>query len=128
MEPCPKCSTPTVMGFGLAGGGYGAYSYCPKCEAVVQKWQEEDNQAPAPKDETAWLIEFFGHGSPAYYGKTEEGLGMTGDHSVAVRFARKEDADMVIDDFGWTRPNVQAIEHMWCGPTLHSLAAKMALR
>jgi hypothetical protein len=92
-------------------------------------WQRGfDAGAKAASDETAWLIEFFGHGSPTYYGKTEEGLGMTGDHSVAVRFARKEDADMVIDDFGWTRPNVQAIEHMWCGPTLHSLGAKTALR
>lgn len=40
MEPCPKCSTPLEMGFGLAGGGYGAYQYCPKCEEIVQKWQE----------------------------------------------------------------------------------------
>jgi hypothetical protein len=30
------------MGFGLAGGGYGAYQYCPKCEQIVQKWQEDD--------------------------------------------------------------------------------------
>lgn len=81
------------------------------------------------EDQTAWLIEFFGQGGPTYYGKTDEGtLGMTGDHSLAVRFARKIDADMVIDDTGWTRPNVQAVEHMWVGPTLHSLAAKTALR
>lgn len=33
-----------------------------------------------------------------------------------------------MDDIGWTRPNVQAVEHMWVGPTLHSLAAKTALR
>lgn len=26
--PCPKCGEPTVEGFGLAGGGYGAYEYC----------------------------------------------------------------------------------------------------
>ena len=80
------------------------------------------------KDETAWLIEFFGQGGPTYYGKTDEGLGMTADHMAAVRFARKEDADMVIDDFAWTRPDVQAIEHMWCSGRLHSLAAKTALR
>lgn len=26
--PCPKCGEPTIEGFGLAGGGYGAYEYC----------------------------------------------------------------------------------------------------
>jgi hypothetical protein len=26
---CPRCSTPLVGGFGLAGGGYGVYEYCP---------------------------------------------------------------------------------------------------
>lgn len=26
--PCPDCGEPTVEGFGLAGGGYGAYEYC----------------------------------------------------------------------------------------------------
>jgi hypothetical protein len=26
---CPKCGTPTEGGFGLAGGGYGPYVYCP---------------------------------------------------------------------------------------------------
>jgi hypothetical protein len=85
-------------------------------------------EAPAP-DETAWLIEFFGQGAPTYYGKTDEGvLGMTQDHNVAVRFARKADADMVIDDVGWTRPGTQAVEHMWCAGKLHSLTARTALR
>lgn len=39
--PCPKCKGPTKVGFGLAGGGYGAYLYCEKCEMVTEKWQEE---------------------------------------------------------------------------------------
>lgn len=26
--PCPKCGEPTGDGFGLAGGGYGPYTYC----------------------------------------------------------------------------------------------------
>lgn len=32
--PCPKCGAPTVDGFGLAGGGYGPYTYCEndKCD------------------------------------------------------------------------------------------------
>lgn len=29
-DPCPKCGSPLVVGFGLAGGGFGAYSYCSK--------------------------------------------------------------------------------------------------
>ena len=28
------------MGFGLAGGGYGPYSYCPACGHVIHKTQE----------------------------------------------------------------------------------------
>jgi hypothetical protein len=30
------------VGFGLAGGGYGSYLYCPECGLVLQKWQEHD--------------------------------------------------------------------------------------
>lgn len=28
------------MGFGLAGGGYGAYSYCPDCHRILWKTAE----------------------------------------------------------------------------------------
>lgn len=28
------------MGFGLAGGGYGPYSYCPECGGIIHKTQE----------------------------------------------------------------------------------------
>lgn len=82
------------------------------------------------KDETAWLIEFFGQGQPTYYGLSGEGvmLGMTSDHNEAVRFVRKQDAQMVIDDIGWSAGAVQPIEHMWCDGKLHSLAARSALR
>lgn len=77
--------------------------------------------------ETAYLIEVFGQGSPAYYGKTDEGvLGVTHDHNAAVRFCRAVDAQAVIDDIGWNA--AQPIEHMWCDGRLHSLAAKSALR
>lgn len=77
-------------------------------------------------DETAWLIEFFGQGEPTYYGKTDELLGMTADHRAAIRFARQQDAQAVIDDIGWTE--AQAIEHTWVDGKLHSLAARTALR
>ena len=40
-DRCPKClSTNLEMGFGLAGGGYGPYSYCPNCGIVVNKSQD----------------------------------------------------------------------------------------
>jgi hypothetical protein len=51
MDPCPKCSTPTEMGFGLTGGSYGAYQYCHKCQEIVQKWQEDDGQ---PSEQQEW--------------------------------------------------------------------------
>lgn len=34
---CPHCGGPTVDGFGLAGGGFGVYTYCEACERVVSK-------------------------------------------------------------------------------------------
>lgn len=40
-DRCPKClSTNLEMGFGLAGGGYGPYSFCPTCGVVVHKSQD----------------------------------------------------------------------------------------
>ena len=52
MDLCPKCSTPTEMGYGLAGGGIGPYTYCPKCEMVIQKWQEEDSNDGSRTEKT----------------------------------------------------------------------------
>lgn len=65
-------------------------------------------------DETAWLIEFSERisSTPAYYGKTEDGLGQTTDHLAAIRFSRAQDAQAVIDDFAWTE--AKPIEHAWC--------------
>lgn len=40
----PICSAPTEDGFGLAGGGYGPYNFCPVCNLVVAKSQ--DNSEP----------------------------------------------------------------------------------
>ncbi len=34
---CPTCGAETEIGFGLAGGGYGPYTYCPNCEIVTSK-------------------------------------------------------------------------------------------
>lgn len=81
-------------------------------------------------EETAWLVEFFGQGRPTYWGRVDNEddgvLGMTREHSAAVRFCRREDAQAFIDHIGWTE--AQAIEHMWVDGTLHSLAARTALR
>ena len=61
--------------------------------------------------EYGWLIEFKSSGLPVYYGKTNEGLGMTEDHAMAIRFCRKQDAEMMIDDIGWTE--AFPVEHAW---------------
>jgi len=37
---CSNCKVETEMGFGLAGGGYGTYNYCPKCYFIFHKTQE----------------------------------------------------------------------------------------
>lgn len=40
-DRCPKClSTNLEMGFGLAGGGFGPYTYCTSCGVVVSKSQD----------------------------------------------------------------------------------------
>jgi hypothetical protein len=41
--PCPKCGTPVYEGFGLAGGGYGAYAACDAegC-GYFEKWECHD--------------------------------------------------------------------------------------
>jgi len=46
-NPCPKCGCELETGFGLAGGGYGAYEYCTNEEGCDQftKWQEHDAES-----------------------------------------------------------------------------------
>jgi len=68
----------------------------------------------ADKDETGWLIELRGL-TPKWYGRVEGDdslLGWTTDSLSALRFSRREDAQVVIDDIGWTRAFPS--EHMWC--------------
>jgi hypothetical protein len=40
-DRCPTCGDPLDQGFGLAGGGYGVYDYCPK-HGVIAKTVTED--------------------------------------------------------------------------------------
>jgi hypothetical protein len=42
VDNCPTCGGELEQGFGLAGGGYGAYGLCPTCERVIWKCQVED--------------------------------------------------------------------------------------
>lgn len=37
---CPACGGETEVGFGLAGGGYGVYTYCSACGIVTSKSEE----------------------------------------------------------------------------------------
>lgn len=48
MDKCPHCGSELEVGFGLAGGGYGAYTYCPAedCGKYFDKTQEGDERSP----------------------------------------------------------------------------------
>jgi hypothetical protein len=39
---CEECGTELETGYGFAGGGFGPYHYCPKCERVVDKIQDPE--------------------------------------------------------------------------------------
>lgn len=39
---CAVCGGETDTGLGLAGGGYGAYTYCIECNAILEKTETED--------------------------------------------------------------------------------------
>lgn len=36
-DACQYCGGITEQGFGLAGGGYGAYAFCTNCNVVTSK-------------------------------------------------------------------------------------------
>lgn len=43
--PCPTCGGVVETGFGLAGGGYGVYSFCPACAVVISKSPADEGSA-----------------------------------------------------------------------------------
>lgn len=99
---------------GAIGSGYASDtvdSFLEQIAALSIPATENQPMPVATSDETAWLIE-IDHPPPLYYGNTHEGLALTSIHSAAVRFARAEDAQAVIDDIGWT--DAKPVEHMWC--------------
>jgi hypothetical protein len=67
-------------------------------------------------DYSAWLIEINQSASvgptsgPIYFQHAWDD-DWTKDHDKATHFARKQDADSVIQHYGWTE--AKAVEHMW---------------
>lgn len=39
---CQYCGGETDMGYGLAGGGIGAYTFCTACGKITEKWQDSE--------------------------------------------------------------------------------------
>lgn len=39
---CPECKVEAESGFGLAGGGFGVYTFCPSCGKMLSKTQVEE--------------------------------------------------------------------------------------
>lgn len=67
------------------------------------------------REETGWLIELLPSvaSQPTWYGETDEGaLGWTTDSLKAVRFARSEDAQRVMECEGFTEAHPS--DHRWC--------------
>lgn len=83
---------------------YGAQHIKPNTPPQVER---------AGEDEVAYLIEAQGL---RYLGLQEDDgiLGWTREHDCALRFSRREDAQMYIDLEGLT--GAVAVEHMWCAP------------
>ncbi len=72
-------------------------------------------QLMTKQPETGWLVE-NDNGGPCWWGRTPDGeaaFGWTKNSLMALRFARKEDAEAYIEEIGWT--DVVATEHQW-GP------------
>lgn len=41
-EKCPTCGAKTICGYGLAGGGMGAYTVCSECD-----WMGKEQDEPS---------------------------------------------------------------------------------
>lgn len=70
-----------------------------------------DGMLPASKDELAWLVE---RNSPAEYAYMDDcGIQWTSDPNKAMRFARRDDAEMFA---AGSEDALRICEHMWCSP------------
>lgn len=95
---------------------------CSHCNAVddIKVLVDEYKGAPiriasfdAPKDEMGWLVEDGNLNKTMYRCMDETGIHWTDDPNKAIRFARREDAEMFAagDEDAW-----RIVEHMWCAP------------
>ncbi len=71
-------------------------------------------------DETGWLVECRGLGSPLWARLLNGDWLWVDDASKALRFSRRQDAEAVCALFG--ELDVIATEHMWTGPAGHTRA------
>jgi hypothetical protein len=79
------------------------------------------------KDEIGWLVEWRTKTDTVWWGRSNDpemaGFGWTKDSNAALRFARKVDAEMYIEETGWT-DGIEATEHSW--PALAPLPEPLA--
>jgi hypothetical protein len=47
-DPCPKCGTQVIYGYGLMGGGIGPYRLCPNddCDFFEKTQDAEETERP----------------------------------------------------------------------------------
>lgn len=83
-----------------------------KCEPVYTSPVLGMAGARAHDDYAAWLVEINEPVSGPLYYRLKDDNDWTIDQDAALHFARKEDAQKIIDYYGWTRAN--PVEHMWC--------------
>lgn len=62
-------------------------------------------------DYTAWLVEINEPVSGPLYYQLRDDNDWTLDQDAALHLGREEDAQRIIDYYGWTR--AKAVEHMW---------------
>ena len=65
-------------------------------------------------DYTAWLIEISDEAAGPKYFQMSDDDDWTRDHNAALHLARKQDAESIINYYGWNRAH--AVEHMWPVP------------
>lgn len=78
--------------------------------------------------EVGWLVELQTRTEVSWWGRTDDPdaggvLGWTKNDKDALRFARKADAELLIEDHGWTE--VRATEHMWVDPPIKRREAEL---
>jgi hypothetical protein len=82
---------------------------------IVSKYAASSSLSVGEREQTGWLIELKG-ARPTWWSLTDAGddaAGWVTDAGLALRFARKSDAEAYIQDMGWTE--AVASEHVWSG-------------